>query len=304
MSIEGRYGLGVARPALSASRAMDVIQFLAAHPEHAFTYSELSGRLEINLASLHAVLHELEQRRFVARDPVTKRYSLGMAVVAIGDAALRRHGSVDVLRREMAALTAEHGYGCVAYVPVRADMVCVATSRSEPDRIQVGQRVPLLAPFGTVFLAWAPPPEVTAWLARSGLSAELRSRSLADLDLVRARGWSATVDGPPHRDIERLVVGLGEHPRAPELWRSLRHAIASVPRSEVRGRRTQRIRDVTAPVFDADGKPTIALTMQGFDRVLSSEEVEGYATALGRATAAVTAATGGVNPSRPDPADA
>jgi DNA-binding IclR family transcriptional regulator len=294
----------VSRPALSAARAIDVLQFLAAHPTHDFSYSELAARLDINLASLHAVLHELEQRRFLARDPQTKRYALGVAAVATGDAALRRHRSIDVLRREMAALTQAHGHACVAFVPVRWEMVCVATSRSDPQRIQVGQRVPLLAPFGTVFVAWARPEDVQGWLARSELSGDLRQRSIDDLALVRSRGWSATVDGPFHRDIERLVVQLGEHPRSTDLWRELRRAIASAPRAEVRDRRVQRIRDVTAPVFDSAGNATIALTMQGFGRPLRGDELERYADAVVRATDAVMRATGGVNPPRPDPAGA
>jgi DNA-binding IclR family transcriptional regulator len=294
----------MSRPALSAARAIDVLQFLAAHPAHDFSYSELSARLDINLASLHAVLHELEQRRFLARDPHTKRYSLGVAAVATGDAALRRHRSIDVLRREMDELTQAHGHACVAFVPIRTEMVCVATSRSDPDRIQVGQRVPLLAPFGTVFLAWARPDDVDAWLARSGLSTELRQRSIDDLSLVRSRGWSATVDGPFHRRIERLVVQLGEHPRSSDLWGELRRAIASTPRAEVRDRRVQRVRDVTAPVFDPAGNTAIALTMQGFDRALRGEELARYADALVRATEAVMRATGGVSPLRPDPVGA
>jgi DNA-binding IclR family transcriptional regulator len=283
---------------------MDVLQFLAAHPTQDFSYSELASRLEINLASLHAVLHELEQRRFLARDAHTKRYTLGVAAVATGDAALRRHPSIDVLRHEMAVLTAEHGHACVAFVPVRADMVCVASSRSDPQRIQVGQRVPLLAPFGTAFLAWARRVDVDAWLTRSGLSRSLRRRALDDLALVRTRGWSATVDGPSHRDIERRVVALGEHPRSAELWRELQREIASAPRTEVRDRRAQRIRDVTAPVFDSNGDVAIALTMQGFDRPLSGDDVARYASALVGATRAVMGATGGVSPPRRDPAGA
>ena len=44
------------RPALSADRALQVIDVLVAHPTQRFTLTELSRRTSINPASAHALL--------------------------------------------------------------------------------------------------------------------------------------------------------------------------------------------------------------------------------------------------------
>jgi hypothetical protein len=51
----------MARPALYASRSISVLNFLAANAPEQFTLSDISGRLDINLASAHALLNTMEE---------------------------------------------------------------------------------------------------------------------------------------------------------------------------------------------------------------------------------------------------
>ena len=89
------------RRALSATRTADLLNFLAAHPDESLTYSELSRRLGVNLASTHNLLMALTECGYLTRDPKTRTYSLGAALVALGDAALRGNPIVDETRGEI-----------------------------------------------------------------------------------------------------------------------------------------------------------------------------------------------------------
>ena len=64
-----------------------------------------------------------------------------------------------------------------------------------------GDRSPLLAPLGAVFMAWADDAEVTAWLERASLGAEHAEFYRGVLAEIRARGFSVPMqaDGRARR---------------------------------------------------------------------------------------------------------
>src|SRR4029077_18145721 len=77
------------RPALSAARSSEIIDFLASFPERGFTLSEIVRATKINVASCHAVLATLTDCGYLTRCPNERTYTLGRALVAIGQAALK-----------------------------------------------------------------------------------------------------------------------------------------------------------------------------------------------------------------------
>ena len=84
----------MARPALSASRSIDVLNFLAANAPEQFTLSDIGAALGINLASMHALLNTMEDAGYVIRHPRLRTYCLGASVVALGNAALQSHPAI------------------------------------------------------------------------------------------------------------------------------------------------------------------------------------------------------------------
>ena len=60
-----------------------------------FTLSDLADRVDINLASCHALLAVLTDVGYVSRNPRLKTYSLGSVLVALGNAAVRRHPAIE-----------------------------------------------------------------------------------------------------------------------------------------------------------------------------------------------------------------
>ena len=83
------------RPALAASRTVTVLNFLAEHSPDEFTLSDIADRVDINLASCHALLAVLTDAGYVSRNPRLKTYSLGSVLVALGNAAVRRHPAIE-----------------------------------------------------------------------------------------------------------------------------------------------------------------------------------------------------------------
>ncbi|WP_372810629.1 helix-turn-helix domain-containing protein, partial [Litorivivens sp.] len=59
----------------SNTRAIDVINFLAAHPTEAFTLTELAEQLALSHGSAHRVLNALTEARYLSRHPKHKTYS-------------------------------------------------------------------------------------------------------------------------------------------------------------------------------------------------------------------------------------
>lgn len=270
----------MSRRALSATRAADLLNFLAAHPDEPLSYSELSSRLGINQASTHNLLMALTECGYLSRDPKTRTFSLGAALVAIGDAALRGNPVVDETRVEMAKLAKELDMGAVALVRAGADALCIARAgprRAQVDPPEVGQRIPIIAPLVSVFVAWASEEEVEQWLLRGSTSDLEQRRARESLERVRHRGYSVALEVPGRRRLGALIADLAEDPHSEALRQQLHRTIEELGRAsyqldEVEGRK-QSISTITAPVFDRHGEVCAAVSLQVFARALDPSGV-------------------------------
>src|SRR3954465_8933953 len=145
------------RPSPSARRATQLLNYLAGNRDASYSVSELARALSMNRATCQSVLMGLEEGGFVRRDPRTKTYSLGAALIPLGEAALASLKVVDEARPEIERIAADAGPGvgplpadagleCIAAVAAGAEMIIVAragpTSRFGGS-IQVGQSVPI-----------------------------------------------------------------------------------------------------------------------------------------------------------------
>ncbi|HVL26085.1 MAG TPA: helix-turn-helix domain-containing protein, partial [Thermomicrobiales bacterium] len=70
-------------PVKSASRVLDVIEWLAAAPD-GLVFSDLARHLSLPKSSLHGLLMVLTERGYVAFDPERRTYSLGIRVWEAG----------------------------------------------------------------------------------------------------------------------------------------------------------------------------------------------------------------------------
>jgi DNA-binding IclR family transcriptional regulator len=282
------------RLAPATGRTIALLNFLASHPDEAFSLSELARRLEMNKATAHAMLVTLTEAGYLLRHPVTKSYTLGPALIAVGNAAGSRHFEVvDYARDEMRRLSDDLGVQCVASVAIGEEIVLLGRS-GDPGplglSVQVGQRLPLVPPLGTVFLAWSGPDEIDRWLRHLGPSTsdEQLARYRAAVATVRRRGYSIGLDAvrtPGPRALRDAAVQVVEEvPHDEYILLELEHSAS------------YRLSHIAAPVFGADGRVVLALTLMGFRHELSAEQVPEYAERLQRATLAVTRLIHGKDP--------
>ena len=287
----------MARRAPAVERSIAVLNYLASRPDDRFTLSEIARATDLNKATLHAILGALTEAGFVLREEERKTYSLGPALVALGGAAVEANPAVQLALPHMEALSSELGLDCVASAAIE-DQIVILTSASSrrPFGIEVepGQRLPLAPPLGTVFIAWSPQAEIDRWLAKVGPKASNADiqRYRQAVDTVRARGYSLGLGGEPIPKEERSVRG---RPRTLEdNVRSIRvdeYALIELDNSSA-----YRLNHIGAPIFDTQGRVTLAMFLSGFQGDIAAGEVPRYAERLRYACTAVTEKIGGREP--------
>ena len=274
------------RPAPAAWRAVQILELLTTHAVDSFSLSEIARRLSLNVASTHTVLAVLEEAGYVVRHPTRKTYGLGPSLVAAGDAALRRYPAIDAARDEIRRLSAELDRELLITAVAGTRIVALARAgRRHPLGLEVGGSVPYAPPLGSVFAAWQPPDEITAWLARAepGADAGARARYEASAKAVRRRGYFVAVDQPLFEALG-ATVPTGRDARAKEAAELVAELAELGYHRQVAPTRTM----VAAPVFDADGRAVLAIVLLGLPDHLTAPELLASATRIRDAALVVT----------------
>jgi len=288
----------MARPALSAARALDVLNFLAAHPDDAFTLSDLVRRLGVNVASMHAVLAVLEEREYVRRD-AEKSYGLGPMAVPLGHAALRRNRAMATAIAEIDALSAEFGVTGLVVGAAGAEMVVM--HEVAPPGVEtrgIGQRIRMLPPIGGVFYAWADDAAIDAWIATAPKGVRTAEADLRRwLASIRERGYAVGLETSARKGLRRAVRDLGDEPGSRSARGRLRNNVAALgdiatvvidpdPRDDY------DVAHVAGPVRDGVEGVSLCLYLVGFRRSLSAYELERIGERLAGAARVVAAGAG------------
>ena len=291
----------MARPALAATRAVDILNFLAAHPTEAFTLSDLSARVGINGASAHAVLGVLTEAGYVARHPRLRTYTLGASVVALGSAALEHHTAIDLARD--AARQLSDAIELEVAVTAAAGEAIVFLARAGEHRargipLHVGQRVPLVPPLGSVFLAWADDERPRSWIARSADPA----KAAEVLARVRDRGYAVALEAEGRRVLGDALDHLADDPADPTVRGTVDDLVIELGQGEYQvgqldRERTYDLSMISAPVFDTNGEVALALTLVGFEPGLTAEQVAAYGDRVRDVGVVLTKRTHGKLPS-------
>ena len=292
----------MARPALAASRAMDVLNFLAASPTEAFSLSELVQHLGLNFASCHALLTVMTREGFLERHPKHKTYSLGPALVAIGHAALEAHPTIDIVRDEARDLASQVELEVLVTARTGGDLIAIARAGryiAPNATLRVGQRIPLIPPLGAPFIAWAPADQVERWLSEE--TAEVAAQHLKVLSAIRARGYGITIQNPVHSQLGEVVASLSSSPHADELRRMMTDLIGELGHNvyQLAGIDRERRYEVvllSAPVFNAHGHVAYTLSLLGFRQPLDANDIESYASRLVAAAMMATRKSNGRMP--------
>lgn len=284
----------MARPAPAIDRCIAVLNHLAAHPDDQFTLSELARALDLNKATAHGMLTTLADAGYLTRDPSSKTYGLGPALIAVGNAALASTPAARLSAPHMTALSEEFDLESIASAAIGDEIVILARSgvaRPLGINVRPGQRLPLSPPLGTVFVAWSGTEAIDRWLSRVG-----PGRSRADLDRyrnalasVRERGYSVALGGEGQQRLIEALREAGHEP--PDARGGEEYALVELP-----GSTRYRINHIGAPVFGPNGDVVLGMFLIGFRGQIAAEEVPRYAARLLEAAEAVTLSLGGRRP--------
>lgn len=299
-------------PSPAVLRACDVLGHLAHHPTEAFTVSELARDMEVPRATCDAILQALAAHRFVTRRDDDRRYELGPGSIALGNAARVANPVLRAAKTEAERL-ARALRSCVA-IAVRDGNTTRVTEVFDFGplfalRARVGQAIPLVPPFGAVFVAWSED-EAEGWIARAEatLEPDERDRYRRALAEVRRRGYSVAVAPSRRPELAEAFQTLASSPEADDARREtlLRDVMHSgyLP-TDLDAEATLRVGQISTPVFDPSGRVTAALLVPGPDHDVASAELHAFAARIAEAAARATDNAGGLAPARsPDDGEA
>ncbi|TMK60210.1 MAG: IclR family transcriptional regulator [Actinobacteria bacterium] len=261
----------MARPAPAAARAASIISFLTAHPSRAFTISELVRHLDMNIASAHATIAVLTDCGFLVRDPAHKTYTLGPALAATGFAAMAQHPAVAAAIEQAELLSEELDVEVGVSAIAGRDVILLARRGPEPLSTAIGypgDRAPLLAPFGAVFMAWADDATVDEWLQRADADAAARNFYGQALAEIRTRGFGVPLQAIASPEIEDAMLHLRDEPTAADAEGRLKKELragdeALVLFSELSPTAAVNFKTVAAPIFDPIGRVLLSMAITG-----------------------------------------
>lgn len=282
----------MARRTPAVERAVAVLNHLAANQDESFTLSELSRDLDINKATAHALLATLVDASYLVRDEEDKTYSLGPALIAVGNAAVEGFPAATLAEEPMRRIADEFDLECVASAAIGDEiviLVSVGSGRPIGMNIRPGMRLPLVPPLGTVFVAWEGRERIDHWLSGLGPGADAADfeRYRSALDVVRERGFSVGLGGDEQQRLVESLQADGPRRRPPDAPGE-EYAL-----TELADAREYRINHIGAPVFGPDAHVVLALFLIGFRGQIPASEVPRYAERLVAAADSVTAELGG-----------
>jgi DNA-binding IclR family transcriptional regulator len=279
-------------------RVLDVLNFLGAHPTESFTLAEIARHLALSNGSAHRILTTMAESRFLSRNEKHKTYSLGIALVALGRAALEKHRGIEIARKEIAQLALELNAQCSVTAIADGELLLVAKEgapQSHDGLHQVGERTPLILPIAIGHIAWSGAQVIESYLAEASpyLSKTLRQHTFAAISAIRRRGYAMAANGPTMRGLRKSTRALNSHNRDAAYWAALRESLSTLSEDELQlidipAKPTVGLRYIAAPVFSPDGSVSLEIVTTGLPSNLTAREIERYAERLCAAAAVVT----------------
>jgi len=278
---------------------------LAARPGRPLTAAELAREVDITRTTCHSLLMTLADAGYLVRDPRSKAYTLGPALIGLGRAARRSFPSIQLARGELERLHRRTGMASTATAVVGGDIIVIDRVGEEDDvaATRRGQRTPLAAPFGALHVAWSGREEVASWVDRT--TEELTDQRYAEYDRLLAAIRRQRYTVSPLDEAGILLRGrlleLAADVASDDL-RTMALALASALRSrdylpdELAPGRQVGVDTVAAPVFDAGARPDFVVALQVQRDQVSTDEVAALASDLLDATRRMTRLVGGGEP--------
>jgi DNA-binding IclR family transcriptional regulator len=279
----------VRRPALSASRSLDVIDFLAALPGGSFTMSQIARATNVNVATCHAILNELTARGYLSRVPNQKSYTLGPALIGIGNAALKSQAVIARAQALAEALNREFNVPVALTRVIGEDVVGIFAipGSGGGNAARPGVRLPLMAPVGAPFMAWASPERIDEWINRrpDAPDGEQVKRWHKELKRLRERGFQVLLRSPVRGFFPKLLSDLAAGESVLNYKNYIVEYVGSSDKTmlqleDIEPARMYDVMLIAAPIFDQSGQAVYNLCIGDLADRVTGETIQKLADSL------------------------
>jgi DNA-binding IclR family transcriptional regulator len=172
--------------------------------------SDISACLDISKSTVHGITAALEEQGAIRRDPVTKRYTIGLTLMELGKAAYERVDIIQTARPVMEHLMEQCNESVFLGIRNQDRVTVIDIVESRKDfkiSSPIGTPLPLLAgAVGKAFLACMPPADAADYLKAHPIR-RFTARTIVDpddyleeLQSVKSRGYAL--------DDEEYLVGV------------------------------------------------------------------------------------------------
>jgi DNA-binding IclR family transcriptional regulator len=190
-------------------RALAILELLAAADE-SLGPTEVAARLSLHKATTHRLLSVLERHQFIRKDPVDRRYSLGLRLFQLGarpSARMKLRETAEPFLRQLATETGESAHVCVLEGNELMSIATVEGRWSLRTPSTIGRRIPFhCTAVGKALVAFLPERTLCDLLSRTALPQFTRytivSRAVLKAELGRIRKCGFAIDN------EEKEVGL------------------------------------------------------------------------------------------------
>lgn len=280
------YSCTMPRTSPQTDRVMAIVNLLTVRGERGATLSEIAESLGQSRATYVHVLASLAAGGFVVRQPTDRRYHLGPALIAPGQAAAARFPALGETRAAIEELSRAVGYAVFAFgrdAEHARLLDAVWDLRRPSPAMRIGDLLPIEPPLGAVFVAWGAPHEIETWLDSGRSSPATRAALARRLEAARAQGYVIELR-PPEQLLHELVrlLGRGQQMRRAEHIRTPMSGIEGYLAEAIDDGASYGVSTVSVPVIGSDGAVSMALNLFGFGGVVPGHEL----ARLGRATRA------------------
>ncbi|MFV2175505.1 flavin reductase family protein [Actinomadura sp. LOL_016] len=204
-------------------------------------------------------------------------------------------GLAERIRAEVEGCRAELGVDCVVTAKVAGEVVTVLSAQGTETtgRSLLGQRVPHLAPLGSVFLRDGGAEEEEQWTRHlAGAETGTLDRIRRNLAVVRERGYSIALTSEMTEERRALMAAYSSPNGMPAHARRIRELIAAsvdIYEPDIEEGRTYDLYSVSCLVDGPDGCPPIAIRLLGLPPDASADMVRHWVDTLRMAAAKATA---------------
>lgn len=291
------------RPSPQTQRVVNLFEQLAGDNAGmaGMTLAEVSRQLSVHKASCHSMLSELLRAGWLLRDPVSKTYHLGPALVRLGREAANRYPALVLARSAMAELSAASGAHCVAF-SVSDDYSTVVDQVRSPHGgghpMPVGTQFPHRPPYGASIVAWAGAAASERWLAT--LPDEVRDRYRQALAAAAARGYAVGLHILPDLRLQELAqIVRGAELRSTRLSRLAQQLTDELIHQEdwfpidLAPDGSYEVSHIDSPILEPGSRIALMLSLVPSAEPMSGAAVTGLGTQLASVTRRLSAALAG-----------